>query len=82
MVKKEVYYKNVVLFIQHKQNLVTFKSIALVKANISTLLRESAFKWYISKLTEFDWNVLTITQAWRARLIYYPNALKFLQALL
>lgn len=37
-VGKDVYYKNVVLFVQHLQSLVTFKGAALVKANIATSL--------------------------------------------
>lgn len=36
LVGKDIYYKNVVLFIQCLQNLVTFKGIALIKANIAT----------------------------------------------
>ena len=37
-VGKDVYYMNVVLFVQRLQNLVTFKGVALVKANIATSL--------------------------------------------
>ena len=37
-VGKDVYYKNVVLFVQRLQNLVTFRRAALVKANIVTSL--------------------------------------------
>lgn len=33
-VGKDIYYKNVVLFVQYFQNLVTFKGVALVKTNI------------------------------------------------
>lgn len=58
LVEKNIYYKNIVLFVQRIQNLVTFKGIALVKANISTLLRRSTFEWYTSKLAEFDQNIL------------------------
>lgn len=36
LVRKDVYYKNVVLFVQHLQNLVTFRDATLVKANIAT----------------------------------------------
>ena len=35
-VGKDVYYKNVVLFVQHLQSLVTFKGAAFVKAIIAT----------------------------------------------
>ena len=37
-VGKDVYYRNVVLFVQRLQNLVTFKEVALVKLNIATSL--------------------------------------------
>ena len=49
-VGKDVYYRNVVLFIQCIQNLVTFRGATLVKANIATSLRGSALKWYTSEL--------------------------------
>lgn len=35
-VGKDVYYRNIVLFVQHLQSLVTFKGAALVKANVAT----------------------------------------------
>lgn len=44
LVGKDVYYKNIILFIQRLQSLVTFRGIALVKANITTFLRDSALK--------------------------------------
>lgn len=53
-VGKNIYYKNVVLFVQRLQSLATFKGAALVKANIATSLRGSALEWYISKLSDFD----------------------------
>lgn len=62
LVGKDVYYKNKVLFVQRIQNLVTFKCTALVKANIPTSLRESALKWYTSKLPEFDRDALNNNQ--------------------
>ena len=54
LVGKDVYYKNVVLFVQRLQNLVTFNGAALVKANIATSLQGSAFEWYTSELSDFD----------------------------
>ena len=36
LVGKDVYYKNVVLFVHRLQSLVTFKGAALVKANVAT----------------------------------------------
>ncbi len=53
-VGKDVYYKNVVLFIQRLQSLVTFKGAALVKANVATSFRGSALEWYTSELSDFD----------------------------
>lgn len=38
LVGKDVYYRNVVLFVQRLQSLVTFRGAALVKANIATSL--------------------------------------------
>ena len=57
-VGKDVYYKNVVLFVQHLQSLVTFRGAALVKANIATSLRGSALEWYTSELSDFDRDAL------------------------
>ena len=57
-VGKDVYYRNVVLFIQRFQNLVTFRGAALVKANIATSLRGSALEWYTSELSDFDRDAL------------------------
>ena len=57
-VGKDVYYRNVVLFIQHFQSFVTFRGAALVKANIVTSLRGSALEWYTSKLSDFDRDAL------------------------
>ena len=38
LVGKDVYYRNIVLFVQRLQSLVTFKEAALVKANVATSL--------------------------------------------
>ena len=57
-VGKDVYYRNVVLFVQRLQNLVTFQGATLVKANIATSLRGSALEWYISELSDFDRDAL------------------------
>ena len=50
-VGKDVYFKNVVLFVQYLQSLVTFWGPALVKANIATYFWGSALKWYTSELS-------------------------------
>ncbi len=54
LVGKDVYYRNVVLFVQRLQSLETFKGAALVKANVATSLRGSALEWYTSELSDFD----------------------------
>lgn len=53
-VEKDVYYRNMVLFVQRIQNLVTFKGAALVRANIPTSLRGSALEWYTSELDDHE----------------------------
>ncbi len=55
---KDVYYNNVVLYVQRLQSLVTFKGAALVKANVVTSLRGSALEWYTSELSDFDRDAL------------------------
>ena len=55
---KDVYYRNVVLFVQHFQSLVTFRGATLVKVNIGTSLRGSALEWYTFELSNFDRNAL------------------------
>ena len=53
-----MYYRNVVLFVQRLQSLVTFRGAALMKANIATSLRGSALEWYTSELSDFDCDAL------------------------
>lgn len=57
-VGKDVYYRNVVLFVQRLQNLVTFRGAGLVKANIATSLQGSALECYTSELSDFDRDAL------------------------
>lgn len=58
LVSKDVYYKNVVLFVQYLQSLVTFKGVVFVKVNITIFFLGFALKWYTSKLNDFDHNTL------------------------
>lgn len=53
-VRKDVYYRNVVFFVQRFQSLVTFRETALVKANIVISFQDSALKWYTSELSNFN----------------------------
>lgn len=55
---KDVYYRNVVLFVQHLQSLVTFKGAAFVKVNVATSFQGTALAWYISELSDFDRDTL------------------------
>lgn len=58
LVGKDVYYRNVVLFVQYFQSLVTFQGTAFVNVNITTFLQSSALKWYIFELSDFDRDAL------------------------
>ncbi len=51
-VEKDVYYRNVVLFTQRIQNLVTFRSATLVKANVATSFWGSDVEWYTFELDD------------------------------
>lgn len=57
-IKKHVYYRNVVFFVQRLQNLVTFKETALVKASFATFFCNSILECYISKFSNFDCDAL------------------------
>ncbi len=57
-VRKDMYYRNVVLFIQRFQCLVTFRSTAFVKANITISFRGSALECYTFELSNFDCDAL------------------------
>lgn len=58
-VGKNVYYKILVLFVQHLQSLVTFmKGAALIKANVTTSLKRSTLEWYTSEISNCDRNTL------------------------
>lgn len=58
LVGKNVYYRNVIFFVQRLQNLVTFRDVALVKANIASSIRGSALEWYTFELSYFSRNAL------------------------
>ena len=58
LIRKNVYYRNMVLFLQRFQSFVTSCNATLVKTNIPTSLCSSALKWYILEFSNFDWNAL------------------------
>lgn len=55
---KDIYNKNIVLFVQRLQTLVNFQSAAFVKTNIATSLLGSALEWYTSELRDFNHDTL------------------------
>lgn len=55
---KDVYYKNIVLFVQHFQSLITFKRAARIKVNMVTSLWGSTLEWYTFELSNFDRDAL------------------------
>lgn len=57
-VGKDIYYRNVMLFVQRFQSLVIFKRAALVKANVTTSLQGSTLEWYTSELSDFNHDAL------------------------
>lgn len=58
LVEKDVYYQNVVLFLQRFQSLVTFWDATFVKTNFAISLSGSIPGWYTLKLSNFDYNAL------------------------
>ena len=58
LVKKDVYYRNIMFFVQRLQSLVSFSGATLMKANIATSIRGFTLEWYTSELSNFDWNAL------------------------
>lgn len=65
-VRKDMYYRNVVFFVQYLQSFVAFQSVALVKANIATSLRGFTLEWYTSEFSDFDYNVLNNNSAMKS----------------
>lgn len=67
LVGRDVYYQNVVIFIQRMQNLVTFKGVALVWANIPISLLDYVLKCYTFQLDDQECKILnkdTIIDNW------------------
>lgn len=58
LIKKKVYYKNVILFVQQMQNVINFWRAALVKANIAISFYSFTLKWYTLELSDFDCDTL------------------------
>lgn len=58
LVEKDIYYKNVMLFIQHLQSFIIFWDTIFMKANIAIFFQSLALKWYISELSNFNYNIL------------------------
>lgn len=58
LLDKDVYYKNIILFIQHFQNLIIFPNTTFFKVNIATSIQSFVLEWYTSKLSKFYSNTL------------------------
>lgn len=52
---KDVYYRNVHLFIERMLDIVITKSVDLVRTNLNTCLRNIALIWYTIELIAFEW---------------------------
>ena len=76
LVEKNVYYRNVVFFVQRLQSLVIFKRAALVKANIATSLCGSTLEWYISELSDFDQDELNNNPSIKSWISMLSNCFK------
>ena len=51
LVGKELYYRNIILFIERIKDLVIIKGYELMRANLNTYLRKIALVWYTSELS-------------------------------
>lgn len=58
LIGKDMYYRNIVLFVQRFQSLVTFRGATFINVNIATSLRDSTFMWYTSEFSDFNRNTL------------------------
>ena len=62
MVGKDLYYRNVFLFIERIEDLARIKGDELIAANINTCLRGTALGWYTSELSTLTRNGLRISK--------------------
>lgn len=53
-VGKEIYYRNVYLFVKQVQDLASIKGDMLVKTNLNTALRGAAQSWYTAELSNLE----------------------------
>ena len=53
-VKKNMYYRSVILFVERIHDLATVKGEAIVRTNINTYFRGSALAWYTSELSNLE----------------------------
>ncbi len=51
---KDVYYRNVHLFIKRVLNIAITKGVDLVRTNLNTCLRDIALIWYTIELIAFE----------------------------
>ena len=53
-IKRDVYYRNVIFFVQRVRDLVAFKDVDLVKVNLTILLHDAFLERYTPELDESD----------------------------
>lgn len=51
-VGKDIYYRNVILFIERLNDVTNVKGATMIKANLNTALRGIALLWYITELSD------------------------------
>ena len=51
---RNVYYRNMILFVQRVRDPVAFKIVDAVKANLTTLFHGAFFEWYTLEVEESD----------------------------
>ena len=64
---KNVYYRNVHLFVEKILNLIVTKNHDLIKTNLNICLRDNVFIWYIVEFTtlkRFDLRQIDLTKNW------------------
>ena len=64
---KNVYYRNVHLFVEKILNLIAIKRHDLVKTNLNICFRDNALIWYIVEfiaLKRFDLRQIDLTKSW------------------
>lgn len=67
LVRKDVYYRNVMLFVYRLHNFVTFQGTKFINFNITTSFRGSVLEWYIFELSDLDRDALNNNSGVKSR---------------